>query len=793
MASRHLRRTLLPLWLLLCVVACHRATPDQLLADARAALASGELRTAEIHVKNLLQQQPDNVAGRVLLGQVALASGDFAGAEQNLARAVALGAQGTEVRLALARSLVAQRKFKEALEALASAPAADGADRAAALAIEAVAHRGLGEREEAEAAYRAALRIDPKSLPIRSDLAATLLEAGRADAARALVDEVLADEPKFVPALLLRGNLEIAAGQTDLAQATFQQAVDIERPNRGAAYSLALARLSEVQLAQGNVDAAATNADSLLASNPQNPVARYMKAAVEARQNSLDAAERRLESLIADFPAYWPAYRLLGGINVNQNQPEQATMYLRQAVTNDPTDSAARLQLAELYIRSGNLDAAKQLMAAATSSAPVSDGLFFAFAARTSQQAGLEEQAAQYFAQSERQVPDDVRQLAGVSSLYVSAGEFERAIRVLQSASFKDEQSERLRSYLLALVQARQGNLQAADATAQRLSEGEPKAAWPLNLRTAIAMLGADWSRAADFTAKALALEPRNTTALLNSARVAVAQGDPARSEQQLRVAVDIDPQSTPALLGLAQLTAARRDFTGARSWVARLPASPLRVRLEADVAAAEGKVDEAAVGYGRAYDAQPSAELAIRAYDAGRRAGRERPEEKLEAWAAAHPDDATSNFALGSVALTKGQQDEAARRYEAVLAKSPNHAATLNNLAWIYSERGDARALELAERASAAEPNNPSIADTLGWLYVRQGQAAKGLPLLEKAIGGLTDQAEVRYHWAVALAETGDSARAIENFEIAIRGAADFAGRGDAERRLAALRGSRP
>jgi predicted Zn-dependent protease len=615
----------------------------------------------------------------------------------------------------------------------------------------------------------------------------------RVDDARALIAAVLHDEPNFVPALLLRGNLEVAVNQRAAAEATFQQILDVENGAKvhTQAYAMALAQLIDVELALGKVESAAVNADALLKLDGRNPIARYMKAAVEVRQNDLTGAERRLEWLIADVPQYWPAHRLLGEINVRQDQLGQAVMYLRTAVTNNPADSGARLQLAELYVRQGNVDAARQLME--ESKVDVNSALFLAFVGRASQQAGLDEQAENYFDQSEQRVPTSVSELVSLSSMYLAAGEFERAIHVLQRASFADPQSAQISNYMLALIQVRQGDLKAADATAERIQQAQATAAWPLDLRGMIALAGRDFARSRDFLSKALELEPKNVATLLNFARLAAAQNDRAQLEQYLRRATDLEPTQPLALFGLAQLAAERNDFAGAHALLARAPASSARVRAEGDVLVREGKFAEAADLFAQAFATEPAEDLALRAYDAATKAKRPRPEAQLLTWSTGHPRAIAANFTLGALALTKNDRDDAVKRFEAVIAESPNHTATLNNLAWLYGERRDPRAIEFAERARQGDPNNPAIADTLGWLYVQNGEAAKGLPLVAAAAAALRDQREVQYHWAIALAETGDSAKALEILRSLLAAGSDFPGRADAAQRLAALQGSKP
>ena len=190
-------------------------------------------------------------------------------------------------------------------------------------------------------------------------------------------------------------------------------------------------------------------------------------------------------------------------------------------------------------------------------------------------------------------------------------------------------------------------------------------------------------------------------------------------------------------MLGLAEL-AARGDFPEAQRWLNRAPDSAARLAMHGRIAFAQKHFRAAATSFSQAFAREPSAALAIYSYAAANSAGLEQPEADLIAWNAANPQDANVNFQLGSIALANGYAKDAIARYEAVLVANPRHVAALNNLAWLYGEQGDDRALDLAETAHALESDNPAISDTLGWLHVRRGDASRGLALLEHAVTGL-------------------------------------------------------
>jgi Flp pilus assembly protein TadD len=74
-----------------------------------------------------------------------------------------------------------------------------------------------------------------------------------------------------------------------------------------------------------------------------------------------------------------------------------------------------------------------------------------------------------------------------------------------------------------------------------------------------------------------------------------------------------------------------------------------------------------------------------------------------------------------------------------------------LNNLAWLYDARGDARAVPLAKRAYDLLPERAEIADTYGWLLARFGKIEQGISLLDTAAKGAPKNGDIRYHQAAA------------------------------------------
>jgi predicted Zn-dependent protease len=109
-----------------------------------------------------------------------------------------------------------------------------------------------------------------------------------------------------------------------------------------------------------------------------------------------------------------------------------------------------------------------------------------------------------------------------------------------------------------------------------------------------------------------------------------------------------------------------------------------------------------------------------------------------------------------------------------------------LNNLAWLYYQANDARAESTAAKAFQMSPANPAIADTYGWILVERGKVADGLKILEKVQANAG--ADVKYHYAAALARSGNVSAAKPLLKTLAESSDASAAQADARRLLQEL-----
>jgi thiol-disulfide isomerase/thioredoxin len=130
----------------------------------------------------------------------------------------------------------------------------------------------------------------------------------------------------------------------------------------------------------------------------------------------------------------------------------------------------------------------------------------------------------------------------------------------------------------------------------------------------------------------------------------------------------------------------------------------------------------------------------------------------------------------------------------EQILARDPDNAEVLNNLAYEWAKQGvnleraeqhARRAVELVESGSMgskpvgmtrerwqqlADLERGNYRDTYGWVLYQQGRHAESLAELQKAFG-LAPEPVIQHHLGMALYSTGDREGAIENLASSLAG----------------------
>ena len=221
--------------------------------------------------------------------------------------------------------------------------------------------------------------------------------------------------------------------------------------------------------------------------------------------------------------------------------------------------------------------------------------------------------------------------------------------------------------------------------------------------KTARALQNRDYASARTSVVEGLKINPNNPRLLLLLAHVEIGAGKPEEAKKIATQLEQLQPQS-PALL-----------------------------ELQGDLAMLDKRPKVASEHYRKVWDKFRNNGIATKVYQS-LSADQAAANQFLDDWQRALPDSDTPLFMRGMSQQMAGQRAAAIASYEGAIARNANNAQALNNLAGLYQENNDARALATAEKAYNLAKTEPAVIDTYGWLLVQNKQGARGLALLREA-----------------------------------------------------------
>lgn len=559
---------------------------EQRLERAQSAFDAGQDSAAMADAKAVLERDPDNAAGRVLLARLALRLGDPATARAELERASKAGADRASV-LELEQAVMRARGRYDDLLASATADTTSPPQRR--LLAMADAQMGLGRSEDARRSLDAALAAAPDDRDVRLADARWLWATGRIAESTAALDKLLAEHPEFARAALYRGRLAMSIGDAKGAQAALDaarkhMAGQLELPEQLGVY----VGLVESRLALGDLAGAENELAPLAQRAPDAFPTHFLKARIANARRDFPAAAAELRRALAGDPGNVPARLLLGAVLTEQGSLEQADATLTQLVAERPDNIEARKLLARVFLARKDPVGARRVLAEAPADAardPGADwlsGSILLMGGQTDEGIALLEQSA-------AAAPNNADVQLDLAKAYLLAGRSEEALRTLRA--LPPDAGGLKRRQLLVLAEASGKDPATAQQAILKLAKDSPDDAG-LRVAGGFYLLAAGVGDAArGLFEEALRVEPRNVDALLGLATAEQQRGDTAAAGKGFRKVLDIDAANERAFIGLASLSRAL-DRGAAAKWLEQsISANPSAVesRLQlADLAFAD-------------------------------------------------------------------------------------------------------------------------------------------------------------------------------------------------------------
>jgi cellulose synthase operon protein C len=764
--------------------------------------------------------------------------GDQAAAMSALATAEAASPRSTSVLVTAARIALMQNNRPLAIEKAERALLLDPR-RVDAMLVKSQVQIANGNRNGALETLNAALTLSPRYLFARLERANVELDLGQDSAARIDVDEVLKAQPNATAAIYLDGVLLSRAKKAAEADAAFQkintvldrfprsyffiaaikfdlgqiaqaldnairynarhpadadgvkllaklqiassrpdQAIDLltRARNQGISDADTAGLLNQAYVAAGRTSEAVASLQQLGGAAPvggprELPNSIGLAPDVEGAEESvaynalrvgdLDTVARSIERMrsvqgnsetVGLFSAVLQMQR--------QNYPEARKLY-EQLAQNNPKAVKPRIGLAQLDLIDGRPDEAANQLRPILAADPGNEGVLM----MTVQALTAGNRAPQAIAALEAGFAAAPKNRAIVESLlqsYVNAKQPAKALGLLDQVAPPNGDAPVdllfLRAHALSALQRNDEAIKVYGAMLVRLP-GEPRI---VGETMALQQAAHDYDAARQTAASALKIRPNDLSLMRLLVGNALLGGGAAAAEQEI-AQLDTDPV-----------------------------AHPLAQTLRGDLAARDKRYAEAAEIYASAFRAAPSGQLAISASLAFAQSGNvARGDEILAAWLEQRPDDVAALRVKADLQISLDRVDAAISLTERIVALQPEDSAALNNLAWLYAEKDDSRALSVARHAFALYAT-AQAADTLGWILVRNNQSAAALPVLAQAAAARRDDPSMQYHLAVALARTGKTVEAIHTLDPLVDQAPAFGEQADARKLMQELTGKK-
>lgn len=717
-------------WILVAVLLAGCAEPNeqQLLADARTQLSSGDRAAALISLKNALQANNQSGEARLLLGQTLLDAGDPILAAVELTKARELKMPEARVIPLLARALLAQGLAKKVIDEFSAARLAEPVAQAEVLGVVAAAQLALGHVDKADEALKASLQAAPANADTKLVQARLLAARGETQQAVKALDEVIQAKPHDAQPISVKGELLYRQGDVAGAQEAFRRALEVD-PTIASAHTA----LISIMLNQQDQAGARKQFEVMQKVRPAHPETQYFAAQFAYLAGDLKSARDTLARLLRYTPENPRVLQLAGMVDLQLNDLQQAETAFNKVFQQQPERASVRRLLALTNLRMGREDKGLLLLAPLLEGA-TPDIEALSMAANVHLSRGDSAAAEALYTRAAKANPQDPAMRIALAVTRLGRGEA-NAFEELQAVA--TSQQDPAADLAIISARLRRGELDAAQTAIEGLRRKQPTSPLPDQLAGRVAVQRGDSTTARAAFEQALKIDALYFPAVASLVALDVADGQFKSAQARLEALMQANPADKRPRLAMIELRAHAgaprqetiKDLVAA---VAELPnEAVLRVQL----------VEQ----YLANFDIKNAL---LTARDA----------------AAALPSDFNTLDALGRAQLAGGEFQQAIVSFKRLALMQPRSVLPYMRLASVYRAQNNPQlTLDSLKQAQALAPADPVIVRQVvdAMLQARQpGPAAEAARTLQRlaptlAAGHLLegDVEAGRNNWPAALA----------------------------------------
>jgi putative PEP-CTERM system TPR-repeat lipoprotein len=782
---------------LVCLGADAKETSTS-IKDAEQYVAKGDLKAAEIELRNAVRQSPDDPIIRARLAQVYLDLGDATSAEREARAAREHNGNEADYLPTLSDALLRQGKLSDLLDIVRPGDRAPALESKLRTAIGAAA-AGLNNRDQAEAMFRDAIKLDPEAAQPKVQLA-QLLSRQNPEEADKLIDEAMNADPRSADILRVKAEMLRTRGDQDGAMRLFEDALKIDPKNLQAHLGRA-----NINIGLGKFKAADEDLDQILKINPNNFMANYLRGLELAKQQQYAAADRIFDRISPTFQKFWTGYYLQGATKLALGQFAQAESVLSKYLAFAPVDQRASRLIANAALQqrapSRAIDYLKPYADKSAADAATLSLLGSAYMA-----GGKPELAMQQFERAATLDPENQTIKARMAISEINSGRGEQGLSELEQV-FASESGATIAGPTLVLTELRAGRVKKATEVATSLVKLDANNPLYQTLLGVAQVAQRDYAGAETAFRAALTNNPEFAAATRDLAKLYLATGRPDDAKKVYGDLLSKKPDEASALLGLADIaitekkwseaidyinrarTAApndpaagvklvnvyetRQDWNSARTVAGELVAKfPQDVNVQIAQATAflgGGDIKNAISSYKRAYEIAPNSIPVLSRYVALLNSAKEFREARTVLQEAVTRDPRNA-LLKGDLIRVESEIDG----LDAALAKARGFAkddsgSNVYDLvsAELYEKALRPRdAVALLETAVAARPSDDGLTVTLSRLYTSTGELPKAEAVLTRRLAAEPKSLSARAALARLYLTTGRIDDAKKNYD---------------------------